>query len=72
MRSSFAAARRYCSATERFGDSKLWAETVCDAANNITNASSHRWDFDNEIRDLADAAKGACIKAILGMGCRAR
>jgi hypothetical protein len=71
-RSSFAAARRYCSATVRFPeDSRPWPGSTRVAESSKTaNATDKRCDFGNEIIDLTHAAKEAGMKLILGMGYR--
>ena len=72
MRSSFAAARRYCSATVRLPeDSRPWAVSTRGVeSSNVANAIDKRCDFGNEIRDLTHAAKEAGMKLILGLGYR--
>ena len=72
MRSWFAAASRYCSATVRFPeDSRLWAgRTRVVESSSVANARVLRCDFGNEIRELTHAAKEAGMKLILGLGYR--
>ena len=74
MRSWFAAARRYCSATVRFPeDSRLWDVRARGVeSSNAANARNQTYDFGNEIRDLACDPRGADMKVILGSGCRGR
>jgi hypothetical protein len=74
MRSWFAAAKRYCSATVRFPeDSRFCAGRALEVESSaVANVSNQTHDFGNEIRDLARDAKETGMNVILGLGCRGR